>query len=49
VRNWTIWLDLQILFQTIWAWLRKERRPSAADADATGRYAPATQEQPRPI
>jgi lipopolysaccharide/colanic/teichoic acid biosynthesis glycosyltransferase len=49
VRNWTIWLDLQILFQTIWAWLRKERRPSVADADATGRYAPATQEQPRPI
>lgn len=49
VRNWTIWLDLQILFQTIWAWLRKERRPPDPDAREAGRRATATQEQPRPI
>jgi lipopolysaccharide/colanic/teichoic acid biosynthesis glycosyltransferase len=49
VRNWTIWLDLQILFQTFWAWLRKGRHSSAPDAGTDGGYAPVTQEQPRPI
>jgi lipopolysaccharide/colanic/teichoic acid biosynthesis glycosyltransferase len=26
VRNWTVWLDLQVIFQTFWRWLRSGRR-----------------------
>jgi lipopolysaccharide/colanic/teichoic acid biosynthesis glycosyltransferase len=40
IRNWTIWLDLQIIFQSMIAWF-SARRPVAGAGETTARIEPA--------